>query len=120
MRCPPCYTFSVLFFFAGLLILLQHISRTVFNAVVGWVVLCVVIYGHITFLPISQPDNPHFTPLSSMVYHVYADILYPIFDSESLSSIIRGIRNMNVRRPAKRLLERPEEKAEKIEQVTKA
>jgi hypothetical protein len=109
---PTLLHISVFLFFAGLLILLRHISHTVFNAVVGWVVLCVVIYAHITFVPIYQPSNPHYAPLSSMVYHVYADILYPTF--EFLSSVKRGTRDMNARPPPDRLLKRLEEKADEI------
>jgi Family of unknown function (DUF6535) len=103
---PTLLHLSVFLFFAGLLIFLQHISHTVFNAVVGWVVLCVVVYAYITFLPIYKPSSPHYAPVSSLAWQVYVDILYPLF--EFLSPVKR------VHRPAPRLLKRLEEKAEEI------
>jgi hypothetical protein len=109
---PTLLHLSVFLFFAGLLILLRHISHTVFNAVVVWVVLCVVVYAYITFLPIFRPASPNYTPLSSLAWHVYAGILYPVF--EFLSPIKRGIRNMHTRRPAARLHKRLKEKAGEI------
>ena len=109
---PTLLHLSVFLFFAGLLILLRHINHTVFNAVVVWVVVCVVVYASITFLPIYRPESPHYAPVSSLAWQLYVDILYPIF--EFLSPFKRGIRNMEVRRPAERLLKRLEEKAEKI------
>lgn len=109
---PTLLHLSVFLFFAGLLILLRHIDHTVFNAVVGWVVLCYVVYAYITLLPIFRPHSPHYAPLSSLIYHLYANILYPVF--EFLSPIKRGIRGVDVHRPAARLLKRLEEKAEKI------
>ena len=107
---PTLLHLSVFLFFAGLLILLRHISHTVFYAVVGWVVVCVVVYAYITFLPIFRPDSPHYAPISSLAWHVYADILYPFF----VAPVKRWIRNTNIRPPAKRLLKRVEEKAEEI------
>ena len=109
---PVLLHLSVFLFFAGLLILLRHINHTVFNAVVAWVVLCIVVYAYITVLPIFKPGNPHFAPLSSLVWQVYAKILYPLL--ESLSSIIGRTRSKDVRRPAARLLKRLEEKVEEI------
>ena len=109
---PTLLHFSVFLFFAGLLILLRHINHAVFNAVVAWVVLCVVVYAYITFLPVFHPDSPHYTPLSSLAWQVYTNILYPLF--EFLSPVKRGIRNMDIRRPAARLLKRLEAKAEEI------
>ena len=107
---PTLLHLSVFLFFAGLLILLRHISHTVFNAVVGWVVLCVVIYAYITFLPICQPPNPHYAPISSLAWYVYANILYPPL----VLPVKRMICNMNVRHPAACLLKRVEEKTEEI------
>jgi len=101
---PTLLHLSVFLFFAGLLILLRHISHTVFNAVVVWVALCVVVYAYITFLPIFQPDNPHYAPLSSLAWQVYADVLHPVF---------ARIFNLNGY-PAKRLLNHLEEKPAKI------
>ena len=103
---PTLLHISVFLFFAGLLILLRHINHTVFNAVVGWVALCVGIYAYITFLPIYRPDSPHFAPISSLAWQLYADVLYPFF--------VSPVKILNVGRPAARLLTRLEEKAEEI------
>ena len=104
---------SVFLFFAGLLILLRQFSHIVFNAVVGWVVLCVVLYAYFTFLPIFRSHSPHYSPLSALVWHVYANILYPVL--QSLPLIKRGIRRgVDIRRPAAHLLKRLHEQAEKI------
>ena len=107
---PTLLHLSVFLFFAGLLIFLRHISHTVFNAVVGWVVLCVVVYAYITFLPIYKPSSPHYAPISSLAWQVYVDILHPLI----ISPVKRRICNMDVRLPAPRLLKRLEEKAEEI------
>lgn len=107
---PTLLHLSVFLFFAGLLILLRHISHTVFNAVVGWVVLCVVIYIYITFLPFYKPDSPHFAPISSLAWQFYADVLHPLF----ISPVKGGICKMDVHLPAPRLLKRLEAKAEEI------
>jgi hypothetical protein len=109
---PTLLHLSVFLFFAGFLILLRHISHTVFNVVAVWVASCVVVYAYITFLPIYHPVSPRYAPISSLAYHVYANVLYPAF--KSLSSINRGIRNTDVRRHAAHLLERLEKKAEEI------
>ena len=105
---PTLLHLSVFLFFAGLLILLRQISHIVFNAVVVWVVLCVMLYAYITFLPIFRPGSPYYAPISSMVL----DILYPLF--QLLFPATGGIRNMDVRRPTAHLLKRVEEKAEEI------
>jgi Family of unknown function (DUF6535) len=57
---PTLLHLSVFLFFAGLLILLRNINDTVFNSVVVWVILCVGVYGYITFLPIFQSANPYY------------------------------------------------------------
>jgi hypothetical protein len=110
---PTLLHLSVFLFFAGLLVLLRHISHTVFNAVVAWVVICVVAYAYITFLPFFRPHNPHYGPLPSLVWaawHVCADKLYRIF--EFLFPTKGGMDRLH--RPLATLLERLEEKAEEI------
>ncbi len=106
---PTLLHLSVFLFFAGLLILLRHINHTVFNVVVVWVVFCTAVYIYITFLPVYRPASPNYAPISSLAWQVYADILYPIF--ESLSSFKKGV---HIRRPAACLLDRLVEKAEEI------
>jgi uncharacterized protein DUF6535 len=106
---PTLLHLSVFLFFAGLLILLRHINHTVFNVAAVWVVFCTVVYTYITFLPVYRPASPSYAPISSLAWQVYADILYPLF--ESLSLIKKGV---HIRRPASCLLNRLEEKAEEI------
>jgi hypothetical protein len=103
---PTLLHLSVFLFFAGLLILLRHISHTVFNAVVGWVVLCVAIYTYITFLPIYMPDSPHFGPISSLAWQFYVHVLHPLF--------VSPVKDADVPPPAPRLLKRLEAKAEEV------
>ena len=103
---PTLLHLSVLLFFAGLLILLRNINHTVFNAVVGWIVLSNAVYACITFLPVLRPASPNYAPLSSLAWQFYTDILYPIF---KLSHFRRGTHNMYALRPT-RLLRRLEEK----------
>ena len=107
---PTLLHLSVFLFFAGLLTLLWHINHTVFNAVVGWVVLCAVVYLCITFLPFYRPDSPHYAPISSLAWQLYTDVLHPLFRR---LSPVTGILNMDTR-PAERLLSRVEEKAAEI------
>ena len=111
---PAMLHLSVFLFFAGLLILLRHISHTVFNAVAGWVTLCVVIYAYITFLPLFRSQTPHYSPISSLTWQFYADILYPLFNFLSPLKVKRWIRKLGFHRPAARLSKRVEEKVEKI------
>ena len=111
---PTLLHLSVFLFFAGLLILLRNISHTVFNSVVVWVVLCVGIYGYITFLPIFQSANPHYAPLASFAWEFWefcTHMLYLI--SKALSCCRKGTHSMYALRPAS-LLRRLEKKAEEI------
>ena len=117
---PTLLHLSVFLFFAGLLILLKNINRTVFDAVVVWVVLCVGVYAYITFLPVIQPASPHYAPLASLAWQFYTDIRYHVVKLRSrLCSLFRkwpgqkGNYNMDDRRD-RRLLKRLEEKAEEI------
>ena len=108
---PTLLHLSVLLFLGGLLILLRNINVTVFNAVIAWVALAVVIYTYVTFLPISRPASTDYSPLSSLAWQFSADMLYVI--SKLINRIRRGTYDMGIRRPT-RLLRRLEKKAEEI------
>jgi hypothetical protein len=111
---PTLLHLSVFLFFAGLLILLKNINHTVFDAVVVWVVLCVGVYGYITFIPFIQPASPHYAPLASFLWQLYIDILYHVVKLRSrLSPFRKGNHDMDSCQP-KRLLSRLEKKAEEI------
>ncbi len=106
---PTLLHLSVFLFFAGLLVLLRHISHTVFNAVVVWVLFCVVIYACIIFLPYFVPTSPHYAPLSSLIWQLYTGVLYPFF--KYLTARWKGIQ-VDVRHPVERLVDRLQGKAE--------
>ena len=108
---PTLLHLSVLLFLGGLLILLRNINVTVFNAVIAWVALSVVIYTYVTFLPISRPASTDYSPLSSLAWQFSADMLYVL--SKLINRIRRGTYDMGIRRPT-RLLRRLEKKAEEI------
>ena len=103
---PALLHLSVFLFYAGLLVFLQHISHTVFNAVVGWVMLCVVVYAYFTLLPFFRPQSSHYAPISSLAWQVYAGILYPLF------KILFPVKEFH--RPESRLLTRVVRKVEEI------
>ena len=71
---PTLLHLSLLLFFAGLLILLRNTNHTVFNAVVGWVALCITVYAYITLLPIFRSFSPYYGPLSSIGWQLYASV----------------------------------------------
>jgi hypothetical protein len=73
---PALVHLSLFIFFAGLLIYLFNIHRTVFNAVICWVALLLVGYACITFMPICWPDSPYYSPLSPLAWFLYTRILY--------------------------------------------
>ena len=108
---PTLLHLSVLLFLGGLLILLRNINVTVFNAVIAWVALSVVIYTYVTFLPISRPASTDYSPLSSLAWQFSADMLYVL--SKLINRMRRGTYDMGIRRPT-RLLRRLEKKAEEI------
>ena len=103
---PTLLHLSVFLFFAGLLVLLRNIDHTVFDAVAVWVVLCVSVYAFITFLPIFHPASPHYSPLSSLVWHIYTYIVV-----KPVSLFKKGIQKIDCPRPP-RLLIRLEKKVE--------
>ena len=121
---PTLLHLSVFLFFAGLLILLKNINRTVFNGVVVWVVLCVGIYGYFTILPVIYPADLHFSPLASLACQIYTGLRYCVvkFHSRLRSLFRKGIFNSKSPLPddhgpddhRTRLLIRLERKAEEI------
>ncbi|KAI0298944.1 hypothetical protein BC826DRAFT_90024 [Russula brevipes] len=64
---PTLLHISLFLFFAGLSVFLFGVNHTIFNVVIGWVGLCVVVYAYLTFLPIMYKNSPYFTPLSALV-----------------------------------------------------
>jgi hypothetical protein len=58
---------SLFFFLAGLSVFLFGVNHTIFNVVIAWVGLGVVVYTYLTFLPITYKNSPYSTPLSMLV-----------------------------------------------------
>ena len=68
---PLLLHFSLLFFFAGLLIFLVNTDYTVGLIVAVWVGLCVTVYGVITVIPIFRHESPYCSPLSSLAWSLF-------------------------------------------------
>lgn len=73
---PALVHLSLFTFFAGLLVYLSNINRTIFNVVICWVGLLSAFYVCITFMPIFWPDSPCYSPLSPIAWFLYTRILY--------------------------------------------
>jgi Family of unknown function (DUF6535) len=84
---PSLIHISLFLFFAGLLIYLFNINHTPFFAVVWWIAAFAAAYLVITIMPLLQVDSPYYSPLSSLVFRVYAGILYLSFFSKRLRSL---------------------------------
>ncbi|KAI0265913.1 hypothetical protein BC834DRAFT_1032936 [Gloeopeniophorella convolvens] len=65
---PAMLHVSVFIFFAGLVIFMFDINRTVFGAVALCVGICVGLYLCITLIPIFRADSPYNTPLSTLAW----------------------------------------------------
>jgi Family of unknown function (DUF6535) len=94
--------FSLFLFFIGLLIYLRNNNFTVFCAMVWWVTISTMVYLVITIMPILRVDSPYYSPLSPLVFRLYAVLLYSICCSKHLrrlattyfSGLSRGIEKM--------------------------
>ena len=73
---PTLVHLSLFLFFGGLVIFLFNINRAVFNSVVWWIGLFLIVYGLITLMPILRHDSPFFSPLSLSAWFLYASISY--------------------------------------------
>ena len=73
---PTLLHLSVSLFFAGLCVFLFNLNRTVFKAVIWWVGLCGFVYLCIIFMPLFRHDSPYNSPLSFIVWYLWAFILY--------------------------------------------
>jgi hypothetical protein len=73
---PALVHLALFKFFAGLIIYLFNIDRTMFTVVICWVALLSVGYGCITFMPVIWPDSPYYSPLSPLARFLYTRVLY--------------------------------------------
>jgi len=76
---PTLLHLSVFIFFAGLVVFLFNINHTVFDSVVWWIALFLIVYGLITLAPIFRHDSPYFSPLSLPVWFLYASASHLFF-----------------------------------------
>ncbi|KAH9987554.1 hypothetical protein BJV77DRAFT_1186736, partial [Russula vinacea] len=70
---------SLLLFFAGLPVFFFNVNHTVFNVVVTWLGICVVVYACITLMPIIFRNSPYYTPLSPFIWWCVASVLFIIY-----------------------------------------
>jgi Family of unknown function (DUF6535) len=75
---PLLIHMSLILFFTGLLIYLYNIHHTVFWAAACWIVLSAVVYLVITIMPVVWVDSPYYSPLSALVFRVYAALLFSL------------------------------------------
>ena len=73
---PTLLHLSLFLFFSGLAIFLFNVDRGVFASVVWWIVLCLMVYGLVTLLPLIRHDSPYDSPISKVVWFQYAGIQY--------------------------------------------
>jgi Family of unknown function (DUF6535) len=85
---PSLIHISLFLFFAGILTYLFNINHTAFGAVVWWIAASAVSYVVITIMPILRADSPYYSPLSSLVFRVYAVLLY-LFSSKDSRDLAR-------------------------------
>ena len=84
---PTLLHISLFLFFVGLVIYLSSTNHFVFGMVVWWVVLSMIAYLSITFLPIFRPNSPYIAPLSSPIWYLYGSIRYAVFKVLSFQTI---------------------------------
>ena len=71
---PILLHLSLLHFFAGLLIYLFNANHTVFTALIWWFGVSAATYACVTLIPIFRPNSPYYTPLSSLIWFLWAII----------------------------------------------
>jgi hypothetical protein len=76
---PTLLHISLFLFFAGLSVFLFGVNHTIFNVVIAWVGLCVVVYAYLTFLPIIYKNSPYSGPLSALVSFCLTGMRYRLF-----------------------------------------
>jgi hypothetical protein len=76
---PVMLHLSVFLFFAGLVVFLWSFDHTISKVVISWVILCVALYGYITFIPTFRHDSPYHTPLSPLAWDIVTGIPFLTF-----------------------------------------
>jgi hypothetical protein len=62
---PMLLHLSLFLFFGGLAIFLFNVDGEVFNYVICWIGLFLMVYGMIPVLPLIRQDSPYNSPLST-------------------------------------------------------
>src|ERR1700761_8200686 len=76
---PLLLHLSVFLFFGGLAIFLFNIDDTVFESVIWWIGLFLIVYVLITVMPFVRHDSPYYSPLSRSVWFLYTGMNHLLF-----------------------------------------
>ena len=76
---PVLIHISLFLFFAGIIIFLLNINRSVSISAILWIGLFSTIYVWITLMPLFRHDSPYYTPLSSTVWSLHTYMAYAFF-----------------------------------------
>ena len=100
---PALLHTSPFLFFAGLVVFLFDVNRTIFVVVISLVGLCVVVYAYLTVLPIIYKNRPYSAPLSVLVSFCLTGIrsvFFRLVDKlpDPISSIVIQLLNRDSRR----------------------
>jgi len=88
---------SLFLFLVGFLIFLFNVNRIVFDSVIWWVVLFLVVYACATLSPILRENSPYSTPLSESVWFLYVGLSSIILRFLSMGTV-RDIFSIETRR----------------------
>jgi hypothetical protein len=97
--------FSLFLFFAGCIIYLFNINRTVFDTVVWWVAVFTAAYAFFSLMTVFYHEDLEYTPLSPLLLHSFLGISYVIL---RVCSYIRPLDDLcgGARRRYRRLSDR--------------
>ena len=73
---PTLLHISLFLFFAGLSVFLFNVHLTIFWVVTSWIVICVILYACLTFLPIICKNSPYSGPLSAFFSFCFTGMRY--------------------------------------------
>ena len=76
---PTLLHISLFLFFAGFSVFLFNVHLTIFWVVTSWIVICVILYACLTFLPIICKNSPYSGPLSAFFSFCFTGMRYIFF-----------------------------------------
>jgi Family of unknown function (DUF6535) len=77
---PMLLHLSVFLFLGGLVIFLFNVEHAVFNSVMWWTGLFLMVYVLITVMPIVRHNSPYYAPLSQPAWFLYASMNYLLYE----------------------------------------